>query len=272
MLNILRSPSTTENPSMTESLREGGETNVHWIGRHSVADGKAEIVLIGGVDATAFRLRLAQAHVRDTFDPSHWSHIFLLKDDVGVSGDETEIVEIAMEADTAFGYPAASNGVQISQLRGYDDPARYPNIALLRLPVLRKDVVGRLDPFRYQRAVLDAVELLVRWLAFVWGAGKAPNPLHDGDGIPSAAMIEVLCGSAGFDLTPNVPSRMSTPEAIWQAAKWWYGQHEAGGQQPITGAWSTTHRFGPELPREADPQNKNRRPSSRRKLVKLGRP
>jgi hypothetical protein len=60
--------------------------------------------------------------------------------------------------------------------------------------------------------------LILRWLAFVWGAAGAGNPLYESMGIPSAAMVEVVFVELGFDLTPGLESRASYPEAIWQAA------------------------------------------------------
>ena len=61
------------------------------------------------------------------------------------------------------------------------------------------------------------MELIVRWLAFVWGAGRAGNPLLEGYGVPSSAMRK--SSSALSDTTaPGLESRSSCPEAIWQAA------------------------------------------------------
>ena len=79
--------------------------------------------------------------------------------------------------------------------------------------------------------MLDAQDLLLRWLAFIWGVGRTGNPLLDGQGIPSAAMLEVIFGAVGFDLTPGLESRSSCPEAIWQAAKWWHEYYERNNQK-----------------------------------------
>jgi hypothetical protein len=91
--------------------------------------------------------------------------------------------------------------------------------------------------------VLDGVDLTLRWLAYVWGVARSGNPLLDGMGIPSAAMLEVVIGAAGFDLTPGLESRSSCPEAIWQAAKWWHEYYVDQKRSPITGAYFIGHKL-----------------------------
>jgi hypothetical protein len=84
----------------------------------------------------------------------------------------------------------------------------------------------------------------LRWLAFAWGAGRAGNPLYDGIGIPSAAMLEIVFGAVGFDLTPGLESRASCPEAMWQAAKWWHEYYERENRQGLIGAYHIGQRLG----------------------------
>ena len=76
------------------------------------------------------------------------------------------------------------------------------------------------------RSNLDLLDLLISWLAFAWGVGKTGNPLLEGLGIPSAALVEMIVGASDFELTPGLSTRSSCPEAIWQAAKWWHKYHE----------------------------------------------
>lgn len=244
MLNILRSPATRPNAAFVETPRAAGQSNVAWLAQYGNAGGSnvTPLVLIGGVDPLAFRIRVAQAHGRDTFDPSHWSHVFFTA--LPPFKATTKTTEIPLAGIT--GFPPLTNGVQEKTLRAYDDPKLYPNIALLFLPVDPGEVKDRIALFKSQRAVLDALDLVVRWLAYLWGAGTAGNPLLEGYGVPSAAMVEVVTAAAGLDLTPNVPSRASFPDAIWQAAKWWQDQQEERQQGRITGVWATPHTFGPE--------------------------
>ena len=243
MLDILRSPTNRENPAFVSSPRAAGQGNIAWLAQYgdSATRNVTAIVLVGGVDPVAFRLRVAQAHARDTFDPSTWSHVFVSAPPP--FRPNTRITEIPLTG--ISGFPPHANGVQEATLRAYDDAEAYPNIALLLLPLPWREVQERIRQFKTQRAVLDALDLVVRWLAFVWGAGRAGNPLLDGFGIPSAALVEVVASAAGLDLTPNVPNRASFPEAIWQAAKWWQEYQEERQQLRITGAWTNPHRFGP---------------------------
>lgn len=249
MLNILRAPAVRPNPDFVYRPRGAGQGNAAWLAQYANGgDGASTpVVLVGGVDPVAFRLRIAQAHARDTFDPSTWSHAFICAPPPFKPG--TRIWEIPLTG--IRGFPPQTNGLQISTLRAYDDPEAYPNVALLVIPVPWREVQERLELFATQRAVLDALDLMVRWLAFVWGAGRAGNPLLDGFGIPGAAMIEVVMSAAGLDMTPNVPNRASYPEAIWQTAKWWQDHQQERQQLRITGAWTNEHRFGSPGPRKA---------------------
>ena len=122
----------------------------------------------------------------------------------------------------------------------YGDPAYFPNIALIRIPVdpksWRGEIEGQksiLDQFREQRVVVDVPTLILEWLAFVWGAGKEGNPLLRGHGIPSAAVIESLLGASGYDVCPGLDSSASSPEAIWQTAKWWQHYYTAMNLTPM---------------------------------------
>ena len=89
--------------------------------------------------------------------------------------------------------------------------------------------------------MLDGPELILVWLAYVWGVGRSGNPLLDGNGIPSAAMLEVVMGAAGFDLTPGLESRASCPESICQAARWWHSYYDASQRRPLSGRWTAEH-------------------------------
>ena len=64
--------------------------------------------------------------------------------------------------------------------------------------------------------------LLLRWLKFAWGAGMPENPLGEGVGLPSTAMLEAVFANQGFDLTPGPESRSSCQEAIWPSMRWWH--------------------------------------------------
>jgi hypothetical protein len=242
MLNILSSNATAPSEELREVPRRAREDNLRWLRRNLPRDGGSNIVLVGGISPVAFRLRVAQSHVRHDLRPSHWSHVLLL-DTPAPSLAETTVYEIHLEAPRGFGFPPPDNAVQEGLLGQYQQPAAYPNIAILNVPVAQQDVLEALRKFKLQRAVLDAVDLLARWLAYVWGIAATSNPLLENFGIPSSAMLEIIFGAAGFDLTPGLESRASCPEAIWQAAKWWHEHYAMQNRAALTGAYYTEHKL-----------------------------
>jgi hypothetical protein len=242
MLYIISSTAAVPNQGFVEMVRKEGEDNVSWLARNQPQDDGALIVMVGGKSQTAFRLRSAQAHIRHDLIPSSWSHAMLLGN-LAKNPASTPVYEIALEGENGFGFPPPTNAVQKGKFGQYRDPGAYPNIAVLKVPVEKKDVMKALERFQMQRAVLDAVDLVVRWLAFAWGIGQSINPLLENHGIPSAAMLEVVFGAVGYDLTPGLESRSSCPEAIWQAAKWWHEFYEKQNRPYLSGAYCVAHRL-----------------------------
>lgn len=264
MLNIQSSTAAEKSPRFLPARRRDGEDNLQWLVKHlgGTQDGLRRplgpdadaslLVLLGSRGHVPFRLRVAQSHLRHDLTPSYWSHVALLgplADDPG----ETPLYEVAFEPPGGFGVPTTTNALQVGRMRTYTDEKRHPNIAVLRLPVAAtqwqaETTEGRisvLERYQKQRSVLDATELLLDWLAFLWGVGRAGNPLLEGRGIPSAAMIESILEASGYDLTPSLESRSSCPEAIWQAAKWWHPYYGERNTEPIEGFWTTPHRLEP---------------------------
>jgi hypothetical protein len=112
---------------------------------------------------------------------------------------------------------------------------------VLSVPVELEPLREALQQFGRQRAAMDAVSLVTRWLPYVWGAGRATNPLLEGVGLPSAALVEMVMGAAGFELTPGIASSSACPEAIWQAARWWHQYQGREGLEPLRGAYCAEH-------------------------------
>lgn len=110
----------------------------------------------------------------------------------------TKLYEISLEPLQGFDYPTPTNSVQEGRLARYNDSSDYPNVAVISVPVTLKEILSALDRFKMQRAILDAVDLMVRWLAFAWGLSRSANPLLDGVGISSAAMLEIAIGCSGI--------------------------------------------------------------------------
>ena len=244
MINIISSNASSPSDSFQEVERKAGEDNLQWLGRNPPAgDDQITLVMVGGRTPTAFRLRVAQSHIRNDLLPSYWSHVMLLGK-AAKNPASTPVTEISLETSQGFDFPPPTNGMQKGKLGQYRDAELYPNVAILSVPTItQKAVAEALDRFQKQRAVLDAVDLIVRWLGYVWGVGRSGNPLLDGMGIPSAAMLEIAIGAAGFDLTPGLESRASCPEAIWQAAKWWHDYYKDQKRSPLTGAYYVGHKL-----------------------------
>lgn len=250
MLNIVASTTEQLNPDFVQNKRNGSEDNVKWVNRNlktlaseDGAKGLSYLVLIGGKQKAYFHTRVAQGHLRNDMSPSHWSHVGLLQG----SGPTKKgaLWEISLEPTGGFGYPPSDNGVQNGYLSNYASKNMYPNIAVMGIPIKLSAMKKTLKQFKKQRVDIDCVELLLLWLGYVWGVGRADNPLFDGYGTPSAAFIEALSSANGYDLTPGLESRASCPEAIWQAARWWHEFHSnQQGSSPIRGMWHTEHYLG----------------------------
>lgn len=242
MLHILSSNAAAPSKGLNELARKEGEDNIAWLARNLLEDDGTSIVMVGGRSPISFRLRVAQSHIRNDLLPSYWSHVMLLGK-AAKNLASTPISEISLEPPDCFGFVPPTNGVRKGKLGQYRDPSEYPNIAILKVPVNLNEVTDALKRFQMQRAVLDAVDLIVRWLAYVWGVSRTGNPLLENHGIPSAAMLEVVFGAVGYDLTPGLESRSSCPEAIWQAAKWWHKYYEKQNRECLTGAYSVGHKL-----------------------------
>jgi hypothetical protein len=269
MLSLRRSSATTESRKL-QSVSRKSQGNAAYVDAHSSRDGAAtDLLLLGGKGPVDFRLRIAQAHARDDMAPSAWSHIGILGPRVKNLLRRT-VFEIPLGARAGIGYPPMTNGVVETPLNEYDDPHLFPNVAVVRVPVPFSTVKAAIEKFRHQRAVMDALELQLAWFAFVWGVGTTGNPLLSGFGVPSAAFVEYVIAAAGYDLVPGFPSRSSCPEAIWQAARWWYEfpraapvSEPSAPPAPLTalaGAYDAEHYLlDPSNGRSSSPRKRARR-------------
>lgn len=248
MLRQLRSPATEPNDAFTAFDRPAGEDNLHWLGRVLADMGTVDptestcLMLLGGSDTLSFRLRVAQSHLRRDMLPSFWSEAIVVQlRGADVTRARALHVPLLQPADGPLA--TSTNGVVGRPLKDFADPVRWPNIAFIALPVPQATVIAKVEAFEHSRSTLDALEHILRWLGFAWGAARTPNPLVDGIGLPSACMIETACAAANFDLTPGMESRASCPEAIWVAARQWYEYFEHFGKGRPTGRHHTPHRY-----------------------------
>lgn len=243
-MTLQASMAKTPNPKVTKSRRLPKENNLRWLERHwGPADGRTRLVLVGGTGPIDFRLRAAQAVVRHDFSPSNWSHVALAGPRARSLG-RTSLVEISLSPRGGFGEPPKRNALQRGVLARYADEGHFPNIAVFSLSVPFDDVEAWVPRLEKQRTTLDLVELTVTWLAHAWGVGAASNPLEQQHGVPSAAAVEALLSANGFDVSPGLTSRASSPEAIWQGCRWWHQYSGGERERDITGAFAVSHVMG----------------------------
>lgn len=241
MALISRSPSTRPNARLVEKKPQKAEGNRAWLKRLGAPGGVVlednGIILLGGSSLTDFRIRVAQSVVRGDLFPSFWSHCGILLGDglfaavplgpghAAADGGRDEVSMVPR-----------SNGVQMSRLDDFDDPRRFPNVAVVRFARRHPGVRDHIARLKGDRGVIDLPAMILPWLGHVWGVGGAANPLLDGIGLPAAAFVETVFSMAGFELTPGLSSTSSCPEAIWQSAKWWTEFYEGISGDAIAGA------------------------------------
>jgi len=232
MISIRHSPATRQNDAVQEVPARSGESNRQWLSRVGATEG---IVLLGGSSVAHFRIRVAQSHVRQDLSPALWSL-------TGILVDQNTLLSVPLDWRGDASEIPRTNGVQTSALDRYDDAERFPNIAVLRFATATAPIRAHAERVQAQRSVIDLPSLMVPWLAYIWSAGEAGNPLLAGHGLPCAVFVETVYGIAGIELTPGLSSTSSCPEAIWQAARWW---HEFYAETPATGRGE---RVGPIVP------------------------
>jgi hypothetical protein len=221
MISGRQSNASKVNDALKETNAKPRETNSAWLQRVGATDG---ILLLGGASVDHFRIRTSQSHARLDMLPSYWSL-------AGIFTGKGTFLSVPLEWTGEAWEIARSNGVRECQLADYDDPAQFPNIAAFHITKDSRMILDIAARVAAQRNIIDLPALVVPWVSYVWIVGKAPNPLSEGLGLPSAAFLETVYGIAGIELTPGVASSSSCPEAIWQAARWWHGFYEAEAQR-----------------------------------------
>jgi hypothetical protein len=232
------------NPKVDKSPRKPREDNLKWFERHWGADdGRTRLVLVGGTGPIDFRVRAAQAVVRHDFSPSHWSHVALAGQRARLVKD-TKLVEISLAPHGGFGHPPETNALQTGRLGRYANEGAFPNVAVFSLSVPWAEVEAAVPSLQKQRSAIDLVELTLSWLAHAWGVGVVGNPLQQEHGVPSAAAAEALLNACGFDVSPGLRSRASSPEAIWQGSRWWHQYPGHDVKREVIGSFVVGHVLG----------------------------
>src|ERR1043166_2367653 len=192
MISIRQSDATKPNQKLKDTPAKPKETNSAWLKRVGAKDG---VLLLGGAAVSHFRIRVAQSHARADLKPSCWSL-------VGILTDSRTFLAVPLELCGEASDIATHNGVQTCNLADYDDPLRFPNIAVVRFTgdsglILRNARLIGGDPERHrpaQRNIIDLPTLMLPWLSFIWIAATAANPLGADIGLPSAAFVERASG------------------------------------------------------------------------------
>lgn len=222
-----------------ELRRSKNESNKAWLAR-AYSDFPSRdplqwsfIVLAGGKDVAAFRLRVAQSHLRRDMLPSFWSDCMLLQVDPADFAASLMFGLPLLQPASAL-YAPYRNGLVKTPLKDLSSAKVWPNLALLALPVPQQKVLNSLNSIEESRISYDAVENILPWLAFIWGAGNAGNPLLHQTGFPAAMMLNQIYAAHGYDLAPGVGANLSAPETFWSGVKNWqqYYAKAHGGQVP----------------------------------------
>lgn len=192
------------------------------------------IILAGGKDVASFRIRIAQSYLRADMLPSFWSESALLKlsnsDFASASFFSLPLFQPANAI-----YAPMRNGLVEMPFTKLPTQKRYPNLALIAIPVAQENILNSLGEYQKSRVSYDAVENILPWLAFVWGVGNTTSPLMQSIGFPSAMMLNQIYNANGFDLAPGVNANLSAPETLWSGVKHWQGYYnktQENGMQP----------------------------------------
>jgi hypothetical protein len=215
MLTTRQSSAVLRNENIVDE-REPPAANGPFYSQYARA---GSVLLLGGNNLLHFRLRVAQSHLRRDLLPSFWSL-------AGLVVSKTTFLTVPIGSPLQPESVPQTNAIHECAIADFDDPKRFPNIAILSFADRAGAIVDNARRLRGQRGAIDLPHLLVPWLAFAWGVGTAGNPLLQNLGMPSAGLIETAFGMAGIELTPGVSSATSCPEAIWQSALWWHDYYE----------------------------------------------
>lgn len=221
---LRRSEVASGNPLLKEtpadSAPQGAAANYTWLSSTGYRDG---VVLLGGTSIVDFRMRVAQSELRHDLLPSFWSTCGLL-----IDGNVLMTARVDAISDSSA--RVERNGLEAVKLDGeprYGDSNCYPNIAILQFTDDHAAIREHVARIGQERTIVDLLAQIVAWLGYCWAVGDRGNPLMQGHGIPSATLLERAHGLANIDLSPGLPSASSCPEAIWQAARWWYEAYDA---------------------------------------------
>jgi hypothetical protein len=227
MIPNRESSATDSNSQLRQSKAGKKQGNADWLASHDLTEG---VLLLGGTSLADFRQRVAQSGLRGDLSPSYWSLCGLLID------DGRRFLSVPLRVGDVSRVPA-TNAIAECDIADYDDPGDWPNIGVVRFASDMSAIARQARIVAQRRTIVDLPGLVLAWLGYTWSVTGRPNPLMDSLGIPSAVFVETAHALAGVELTPGLASAASCPEAIWQAAKWWYEYYEEA-PTPVKGSRS----------------------------------
>ncbi len=237
---LRRSDVASDNPLLKETpaaaVPAGELANFAWLETTGYRDG---VLLLGGTSIVDFRMRVAQSELRQDLLPSFWSTCGLL-----IDGEMMMTARVDAISDSSA--RVERNGLEAVALDAASrcgNPMFYPNVAILQFTDDHAAIKEHVARIGQERNIVDLLAQVVAWLGYCWAVGGSGNPLMQGHGIPSATLLERAHGLAGIDLSPGLPSASSCPEAIWQAARWWYKAYDP--IEPATPAKAPRSAFTP---------------------------
>jgi hypothetical protein len=211
-MDIRRSPATRNNARVSPAAGRKGAGNRDWLAARATP---GALVFLGGATVIDFRIRVAQSALRQDMLPSFWSAI-------GIADSTTSLLTAPLATGDDAAHVPSTNGIRRQRFDAFDDPGRFPNVAVIGFAEPAAAIVDNVGRLKGQRSAVDLPSLILPWLGFVWGTSDARNPLNEQVGLPDAALAETAFGMSGIELTPGLASGSSCPEAIWQSALWWH--------------------------------------------------
>ncbi len=221
---LRRSDVATGNPLLKETLPDaapqGATANFAWLSSTGYRDG---VVLLGGTSIVDFRDARSAVGVAAGLVAELLVHLRLAHRRRGAHDGARRCDQQQQRARGAerFGSSEAGRRTLATAIRMF-----YPNIAVLQFTDDHAAIRDHVARIGQERNIVDLLAQIVAWLGYCWAVGDRGNPLMQGHGIPSATLLERAHGLADIDLSPGLPSASSCPEAIWQAARWWYEAYD----------------------------------------------
>jgi hypothetical protein len=241
-MDIRRSPATRRNDRVRSAPGRKSAGNREWL-RARAEPGA--VVFLGGATLVDFRVRVAQSALRQDLLPSFWSA-------VGIADADSSLLTAPLATGDDPAIIPSTNGVQRFRFDAFDDPARFPNVAVIGFADPAAAIVGNVRRLMGQRSAIDLPSMILPWLAFVWGAGARRNPLDEHVGLPGAALAETAFGMSGIELTPGLASGSRCPEAIRQSAVWSHDYYRETAD--VTGALAAGDEREARRPPEERPR------------------